>query len=74
MLKVDAVGRRKWKKEPAYHRQGRVENTFFRYKQILGGKLNARHAQAQEVDAALACRILNRMGEMGMPKSAAVPA
>jgi hypothetical protein len=32
VLKVNAVGRRKWKKESGYHRQGRVENTFFRYK------------------------------------------
>ncbi len=72
VLKVKAMGRRKWRKESGYHRQGRVENTFFRYKQILGGKLNARHAKAQEVEAALACRILNRMGETGMPKSEAV--
>jgi hypothetical protein len=38
VLKVNAVGRGKWKKKSGYHRQGRVENTFFRYKQILGGK------------------------------------
>ncbi len=74
VLEVNTMGRRQWKKESGYHRQGRVENTFFRYKQILGGKLNARHAQAQEVEAALACRILNRMGETGMPKSAAIAA
>ncbi|MFT5199793.1 MAG: hypothetical protein ACI87O_002466 [Planctomycetota bacterium] len=72
VLQVNAVGRREWKKESGYHRQGRVENTFFRYKQILGGKLRARHTKTQEVEAVLACRILNRMGEMGMPKSAAV--
>ncbi|MCP4093647.1 MAG: IS5 family transposase, partial [Planctomycetes bacterium] len=74
VLKVNAMGRRKWKKVSGYHRQGRVENTFFRYKQIIGGKLNARHVQAQEVEAVLACRILNRMGEMGMPKSVVVSA
>ncbi len=73
VLKVNAMGRRKWKKESGYHRQGRVENTFFRYKQIFGGKLRARHAKAQEIEAVLACRILNRMGEMGMPKSVAIP-
>ena len=32
VLKVNAMGRREWKKESGYHRQGRVENTFFRYK------------------------------------------
>ncbi len=72
VLKVNAMGRREWKKESGYHRQGRVENTFFRYKQILGGKLNARHFQAQQAEVALACRILNRMGRVGMPKSVAV--
>jgi hypothetical protein len=72
VLKVNVMGRRKWKRESGYHRQGRVENTFFCYKQILGGKLHARHVQAQEVEAAVACRILNRMSEIGMPKSVAV--
>ncbi|MFT6362209.1 MAG: IS5 family transposase [Planctomycetota bacterium] len=71
VLKVHMMGRRKWKKESGYHRQGRVENTFFRYKQILGGKLRARHAKAQEVEAVLACLILNRMHALGMPKSVA---
>jgi hypothetical protein len=74
VLEVNAMGRREWKKESGYHRKGRVENTFFRYKQILGGKLRARHVQAQRVEAALACRILNRMGGMGMSKSVAVSA
>jgi hypothetical protein len=41
VLRVNSMGRRNWKREFGYHRQGRVENTFFRYKQILGGKLNA---------------------------------
>jgi hypothetical protein len=71
VLKVNMMGRRKWKKEAGYHRQGRVENTFFRFKQILSGKLHARHVQAQEVEAALACRILNRMTALGLPDSVA---
>ena len=37
------VGRRKWKKETRYHRQARVENTFFRYKQLIGGRLRSRN-------------------------------
>ena len=74
VLKVNAFGRREWKKKSGYHRQGRVENTFFRYKQIFDGKLHARHEKGQEVEAALACRILNRMAEKGMPKSVAVVA
>jgi transposase len=71
VLKVNMVGRRKWKKEVGYQRQGRVENTFFRYKQILGGKLHVRYAKAQEVEGALACRILNQMTGLGLPVSVA---
>ena len=33
---VQQLGRRRWKKVSGYHRQGRVENTFFRYKSIIG--------------------------------------
>ncbi|MFT6109165.1 MAG: hypothetical protein ACJA2W_002082 [Planctomycetota bacterium] len=29
------VGRRRWKKESGYHRQGTVENALFRYKSTL---------------------------------------
>ena len=40
--KVTKLGRRRWKKESGYHRQARVENTFFRYKSIIGDDLRAR--------------------------------
>ena len=36
------IGRRRWKQASGYHRQARVENTFFRYKSIIGGRLRAR--------------------------------
>ena len=41
IMRVKEVGRRQWKKESGYHRQARVENTFFRYKSIFGDKLRA---------------------------------
>ena len=69
ILRVKKVGRRQWKKEAGYHRQARVENAFFRYKSIIGGRLRARHPMAQETEAALACSILNRMTELGRPAS-----
>ncbi|MFT5051443.1 MAG: hypothetical protein ACI8QZ_002860, partial [Chlamydiales bacterium] len=52
-----------------YHRQGTVENAFFRFKSILGGRLRARHPEAQEAEAVAACNILNRMLELGRPTS-----
>jgi len=70
--RVRKVGRRQWKKESGYHQQARVENTFMRYKLILGDRLHARDADGQSVEARLACNILNRMTELGMPASYAV--
>jgi len=70
--RVMQLGRRQWKKESGYHQQARVENTFFRYKSILGDRLRARHPESQEAEALIACNILNRMFELGRPKSFAI--
>ncbi len=70
--RVGEVGRRRWKKESGYHQQARVENTFFRYKSIIGDRLRARHSESQEAEALIACNILNRMFELGRPKSFAM--
>ena len=70
--RVKKVGRRQWKKESGYHRQARVENTFFRYKSIIGDRLRARHPKSQEAEAVIACNILNRMAAIGMPESFAI--
>ena len=74
VARVKEVGRRQWKKESGYHRQGTVENAFFRYKSIIGDRLRARHSKAQEAEALLACNILNRMTELGRPDSYAIGA
>jgi hypothetical protein len=60
------------KKESGYHRQARVENTFFRYKSIIGDRRRARHPKSQKAEALIACNILNRMFELGRPKSFAM--
>jgi hypothetical protein len=72
--RVGKVGRRQWKKESGSHQQARVENTFFRYKSILGDRLRARHPQSQEAEALIACNTLNRMAELGRPVSFAIGA
>ena len=66
------MGRRQWKKESGYHRQGRVENTFFRFKTIIGDRIRARGPDAQKVEARIACNMLNRMTELVRPKSFAI--
>lgn len=72
LRRVKKIGRRQWKKESGYHRQGTVENAFFRYKSIIGDRLRARNASGQETEALVACNILNRMFELGRPSSAAI--
>ena len=66
---VKQLGRRRWKKASGYHRQGRVENAFFRYKSIIGDGLRARSPAGQGSEAVLGCEILNRMTALGRPVS-----
>ena len=66
---VKTLGRRQWKKASGYHRQSRVENTFFRYKSIIGDGLRARSPAGQGSEAVLGCEILNRMTALGRPVS-----
>jgi hypothetical protein len=49
-----------------------VENTFFRYKTIVGPRLRARHPKSQDAEAVTACNILNRMLAIGRPESFAI--
>ena len=71
-MRVKEIGRRQWEKESGYHRQARVENTFFRYKTIIGARIRARHPQSQEAEVVMACNILNRMTGLGRPESFAI--
>ena len=73
-MKVKEIGRHQWKKESGYHQQARAENTFFRYKSIIGDRLRARHPKSQEAEALIACNILSRMTELGRPESFAIGA
>ena len=61
------LGRRRWKKVSGYHRQGGVENAFFRYKSIIGDGLRARSPGRQGSEVVLGCEILNRMTEFSRP-------
>ena len=72
ILRIKEVGRRQWKKESGYHQQARVENTFFRYKSIIGDRLRARHPESRESEVIIACNILNRMAGLGMSESFAI--
>jgi len=62
-------GRATWKKESGYHRRSRVETLMFRYKTILGDRLSARKASNQATEVSVKLDVLNRMTELGKPKS-----
>jgi IS5 family transposase len=70
--RIAKVGRQRWKTETRYHRQGKVENTFFRYKTMIGDRFRSRDPDSQKTEVILGCNILNRMFERGRPRSAAI--
>ena len=53
---VKTLGRRRWKQASGYHRQGRVENTFFRDKSIIGAGLRAGAQPGRGVKSSSAVR------------------
>jgi hypothetical protein len=72
LTRIGETGRRRWKRESGYYWQSKVENTMFRYKTLLGGKLQARDFERQEREAIIGCMALNRMAALGMPDSSIV--
>lgn len=62
-------GRKKWKKTAGYHKRSIAENIMFRYKTILGDKLQSRTLDRQCVETLIGCKILNKMNQAGMPIS-----
>jgi hypothetical protein len=67
--KIEKMGRANWRRQSGYYLQSHVENTFSRFKRIIGGRLRSKHDEAQEREALIGCAILNRMLEIGRPVS-----
>jgi hypothetical protein len=67
--RIREIGVVKWKRESGYHRQSKVEKTFFRYKTIFGDRMRARHPDAQQTEARIATNALIKLSALGMPKS-----
>ena len=64
---INAGGRRRWEHASGYTRRSLVETAVSRYKAIIGGSMRSRTMPSQKTEAALACAILNRMTQLGMP-------
>ncbi|MFC1762569.1 IS5 family transposase [Planctomycetota bacterium] len=69
ILKIERTGRSDWCHQSGYYLQSHVENTFSRFKKIIGGRLRSKHDEAQKREALMGCAILNRMLKIGRPVS-----
>jgi hypothetical protein len=66
---IQEKGRRSWEKTVGYGKRSLVETAMFRYKTLIGPTLRARTLPAQKTEARVACSVMNRMTELGMPIS-----
>ena len=66
---INKHGRCAWESHVAYHRRLTVENAVYRYKTIIGRHMHSRRLCNQKTEAALGCKILNRMADIGMPQA-----
>ena len=58
-----------WQRRSGYNRRSLVETAMFRYKTIIGRRLQARTLPNQKIEAKIGCNVLNRMTGLGMPVS-----
>lgn len=61
---IQQSNRKEWKEKSGYHRRSLAETAFYRFKQLLGAKLNARKFVNQTTEALIGCHLLNRMISM----------
>jgi hypothetical protein len=69
LLAIEHAGRCGWKRTSGYYAQSQAENVFSRFKRAFGGGLQAKRDASQEREAALACKLLNRMRKLGCPQA-----
>jgi Transposase DDE domain len=66
---IQEKGRRGWERAVGYGQRSLVETGMFRYKTLIGPTLRARKFAAQQVEARVACSVMNRLTQLGMPLS-----
>ena len=62
-------GRMGWQKATGYNARAKAEAAVSRYKRVIGDALRSRTDNRQATEVAVAVRALNRMFELGCPKS-----
>jgi hypothetical protein len=58
-----------WQKASGYNRRALAEAAISRYKRVIGDALRSRTDPGQATEVAIAVLALNRMLELGRPKS-----
>lgn len=66
---IQEKGRRGWEKATGYRKRALVETAMFRNKTLIGPTLRARTLAAQQTEAHVACCVINRMTQLGVPIS-----
>jgi hypothetical protein len=66
---IQEKGRRGWQKAVGYGKRALVETAMFRSKTLIGPTLRARTIKTQKTEARIACSVINRMTQLGMPVS-----
>jgi len=56
-----------WKKKNNYHRRSLAETAMYRFKQLLGDRVQSRTIDRQSREIGIKCLILNKMTQLGMP-------
>jgi hypothetical protein len=72
LRQVARLGAKGWKRKVKYHRRSLVECAIFRLKTLFTDRLRARAVDRQRTEVMIRCLALNRMTELGMPKSSAL--
>ena len=60
-------GRLGWQRDVQYGRRSLGDVAMMRYKHLIGRSLRARSLSAQKVEAAVRCKFLSIMNNLGMP-------
>ena len=63
-----------WYSKTSYSRRNKIENTFYRLKTLFCRKIISRKWVNQEAETHLLYYLLNKMAELGMPKTVKVKA
>ena len=64
----DDTARKLWKRRIGYHRRSIAETAMYRFKALLGGKLQCREKSYRKAEIFFKYLIINQMNSIGMPK------